>query len=56
VERGEAVGTVFIACASADRTLVLKLFNPWDRETFKQVTSQQALEMLRRTAFRSVRA
>jgi hypothetical protein len=23
-------------------------FNPWDRETFKQVTAQQALEMLRR--------
>lgn len=47
------VGTVFIACASAGQTVVIDLFNPWDRETFKQVTSQQALQMLRRTALRS---
>ena len=46
------VGTVFIACASAGRTVVLNLCNPWDRETFKQVTSQQALQILRRTALK----
>ena len=47
------VGMVFIACASAGQTVVLNLFNPWDRETFKQVTSQQALQFLRRTALSS---
>jgi nicotinamide-nucleotide amidase len=47
------VGTGFIACASATGTTVLSVFNPWDRATFKEVTSQQALELLRRTALRS---
>jgi competence/damage-inducible protein CinA-like protein len=42
------VGTVFIGLASAERLLVKKLFNPYDRETFKHVTSQQALDLLRR--------
>ncbi|HEX5223168.1 MAG TPA: competence/damage-inducible protein A [Verrucomicrobiae bacterium] len=42
------VGTVFIGFASADKTVVLKQFNPFDRETFKHVTGTQALEMLRR--------
>ena len=42
------VGTVFIGFASADKTIVLKQFNPFDRETFKHVTGTQALEMLRR--------
>lgn len=43
------VGTVFVALASRGQpTLVRKFFNPFDRETFKYVTSQQALEMLRR--------
>lgn len=42
------VGTVFIGLASPRKTLVLKFFNPYDRETFKQIVSQQALEMLRR--------
>ena len=42
------VGTVFIALASARGTAVLKQFNPYDRETFKQATANQALEMLRR--------
>lgn len=41
------VGTVFIALASAEQTEVVNPFNPFDRETFKQVTSQQALELLR---------
>ncbi len=41
------VGTVFIALASATKVEVRKMLNPWDRETFKQVTTQQALELLR---------
>ena len=42
------VGTVFIALASAQPTLVVKQFNPYDRETFKQATANQALDILRR--------
>ena len=42
------VGTVFIALATAQQTVVLNPVNPYDRETFKYVTSQQALELLRR--------
>ena len=42
------VGTVFIGLASGERALVKKMFNPYDRETFKHVTSQQALDLLRR--------
>jgi nicotinamide-nucleotide amidase len=42
------VGTVFIALATARKTHVLNPLNPYDRETFKQVTSQQALDLLRR--------
>ena len=42
------VGTVYIALASPRRTLVLHQVNRYDRESFKFVTSQQALELLRR--------
>jgi nicotinamide-nucleotide amidase len=42
------VGTVFIGLAGRDRLLAKKMFNPYDRETFKHVTSQQALDLLRR--------
>jgi len=42
------VGTVFIGLASANETMVLRQFNAFDRETFKNVTGTQALEMLRR--------
>jgi nicotinamide-nucleotide amidase len=42
------VGTVFIGFASKEHTVVLKQFNPFDRETFKLVTGTQALEILRR--------
>ena len=42
------VGTVFVALAASAGTEVKQFLNPWDRETFKQVTAQQALEMLRR--------
>ena len=43
------VGTVFIGLARSSSTVVERQFNPYDRETFKQVTAQQALELLRRT-------
>jgi nicotinamide-nucleotide amidase len=42
------VGTVFIGLAGPEQTIVERMFNPFDRETFKQVTAQQALDLLRR--------
>ncbi len=42
------VGTAFIGFSSATESLAVKVFNPFDRETFKSATSQQALELLRR--------
>jgi nicotinamide-nucleotide amidase len=42
------VGTVFIALAAASGTKVLRQLNRWDREAFKQVTGNQALELIRR--------
>jgi len=42
------VGTVFIGLAGEFPTLVIRCFNPFDRETFKQVSGQQALDLLRR--------
>jgi len=48
------VGTVFIALATTEKATVLKRSYPYDRETFKYVTSQQALELLRRRLNRSV--
>jgi len=42
------VGTVWIGLATAKETQAEKKFNPVDRETFKYVTAQQAMEMLRR--------
>ena len=42
------VGTVFIGLASALKTEVVQRFNPQEREMFKYVTTQQALELLRR--------
>jgi nicotinamide-nucleotide amidase len=42
------VGTVFIGLAGPFRTIVVRNFNPVDRETFKQMTAQQAMELLRR--------
>lgn len=41
------VGTVFIGLAGQGLTRVEKYFNPYDRESFKQVTAQQAMELLR---------
>lgn len=42
------IGTVFIALAGAPGTAVWQRLNRYDRETFKYVTSQQALDLLRR--------
>ncbi len=47
------VGTVFIALAIDRHTFVLNPLNRYDRKTFKFVTSQQALELLRRTLIKS---
>jgi nicotinamide-nucleotide amidase len=41
-------GTVFMALASEKETVAEFHFNPFDRETFKSVSSQQALDLLRR--------
>ncbi len=40
------VGTVFIALAGAFGTFVEQKSNPFEREKFKEVTANQALEML----------
>jgi nicotinamide-nucleotide amidase len=42
------VGTVWMAVASAHQTQAQRKLNAYDRETFKSVTSQQALDLLRR--------
>ena len=42
------VGTVFVGLAGNFPTVVEQYSNPWDRETFKQVTAQQAMDLLRR--------
>jgi nicotinamide-nucleotide amidase len=41
------VGTVFIALAGDFETVVERKFNSYEREVFKQLTAQQALELLR---------
>ncbi len=42
------IGTVCLGLAAPSKVETKRFFNPFDRETFKYVTSQQALEMLRR--------
>jgi nicotinamide-nucleotide amidase len=42
------VGTVYIALAASGETIAKKLFFPTDRETFKQIATQAALELLRK--------
>jgi nicotinamide-nucleotide amidase len=42
------VGTVYIALAESGKTIMKKLFFPSDRETFKQIATQTAFELLRR--------
>jgi len=42
------VGTVYVALATSGETMAKKFFFPTDRETFKQIATQAALELLRR--------
>jgi nicotinamide mononucleotide (NMN) deamidase PncC len=43
------MGTVWLGLASAgQRPLAIRKHHPYDRETFKQVTVNQSLELLRR--------
>ena len=42
------IGTVYIGLATPNATKVVHSVNAFDRETFKYVTSQQALELLRK--------
>ena len=42
------VGTVYVALAASGETIAKKFFFPTDRETFKQIVTQTALELLRR--------
>ena len=51
---GKPVGTVFIGLAGPAGTVIERNLNPYDRETFKQVTTQQALELLRRAILSGV--
>jgi nicotinamide-nucleotide amidase len=44
--KAKPVGTVFIALAGAFETVVARRLNPFEREQFKAVTADQALEML----------
>ena len=47
------VGTVFVALAAANsETNVLRLFFPTDRQTFKQLAAQAALDLLRKKLIR----
>lgn len=46
-------GTVFVGFSRANASRVYRFFNPFDRETFKYVTSQQALEILRRALLKN---
>jgi PncC family amidohydrolase len=45
--KDKLVGTVFIALAGNFETVVERKLNSYEREAFKQLTAQQALEMLR---------
>src|SRR5262249_16170461 len=42
------VGTVYIAAAASGETIAKRLFFPTDRETFKLIATQAALELLRK--------
>lgn len=48
------VGTAFIGLATPSGMEVIKVLNPYDRDTFKRVTSQQALDLLRRHLLDSI--
>jgi nicotinamide-nucleotide amidase len=53
---GKPVGTVFIGLAAGGKVIVVRQFNPYDRETFKQVTSNQALELLRQALLKPTKS
>jgi nicotinamide-nucleotide amidase len=42
------VGTVYIALASSDETMVKRFFFPSDRKTFKELAAQAGFDLLRR--------
>ena len=42
------LGTVYVALATSGETIAKKFFFPTDRETFKQIATQAALDLLRR--------
>jgi nicotinamide-nucleotide amidase len=42
------VGTIYITLAASSETIAKKFFFPTDRETFKQIATQAALDLLRR--------
>lgn len=47
--KGKPVGTVWLGLASIGRRpIAIQKFHPYDRETFKQATVNQALELMRR--------
>lgn len=46
--KDKPVGTVFMAFAGPKGTVVERQFNSYDRQTFKQASSQQALNLVRR--------
>jgi nicotinamide-nucleotide amidase len=46
--RDKPVGTVWMGLATRDKVVAQRCFNPYDRETFKFVSSQQVLDLLRR--------
>lgn len=50
------VGTVFLALANAAGTTVHRHWNRYDRETFKYVTAQQGLDLVRRAVLRGAAA
>jgi nicotinamide-nucleotide amidase len=45
--KDKPVGTVFLALAGEFGTVAERRLNLYERETFKQLTAQQALELLR---------
>lgn len=50
------VGTVFVGLAGPEGTQARAFRNPFERETFKAVTTRQALEMLRRALLKETPA
>ena len=46
--RDKPVGTVWMGLADGKKSVAQRCFNPYDRETFKFVSSQQVLDLLRR--------